>query len=78
MARTQLFLLKGEVNLGAFKSLLNSTSLVTYDHDRLFGFDFAQGKVDGVGEHWESQKGMEDLHQVRFHPGSLPCGKNNS
>jgi len=64
--------------LKVFKTLFDSVRLVAYHHDRLFGFDFVQGKVDRVGEHGKSQKGMENLHQIRLHPGSLSCCKNNS
>ena len=65
------------MNSRVFKSLLDLICLVTDHHNRLFGFNPVQGKIDGIGEHGKSQKRMKDLHQIRLHPGPLPCRKND-
>ncbi len=52
--------------------------LVTDHYDRLLSLDSVEGKFDGIGEHWNSQERMKDLHKVRLHPGPLSCCKNHS
>jgi hypothetical protein len=64
MTRTQLFLLEGEINFKAFKSILDPVRLMTYNHDCLFSFDPMQRKFNGIGEHRESQNRMKDFYNI--------------
>jgi hypothetical protein len=68
-----LLWLKDELDRNPFMELLDPVGLVTDDHNGFFGFDPVKRKVDGIVEHGDSKDGMEDLHEIRFHPGPFAC-----